>query len=294
MVNTLTPPHYSNVTLLFDTLESRHKISRSSPRAHIALEALRKGTPLEACCTAAAAAEETARILWVKTALLPYCKKHKLTIEQATSVAFHDSAFDREDPQGRQVTREDLFWSGQGEDFVRQLQYPAEEVRGIEVEGVVIEDSTPRVAREDEAPEKFGVYRRMNDGGDETFAVHVEDFASLAEAKAVAGFLARQHNVPLSRCPNDPLEGSEVRCVVGMEGGLFRGATCDRPMRVLVYDYSTDGASEDGLVEAPGLDGDSVTVLLPFVEQASVNPETVSRCFDHFEAEKPHANSLEM
>lgn len=274
--------------VLYELLEKRFGIERTSPRAALALSQFREGLDLNLCLENANKAELAARELWRERSLKPFCEKHGITEAQAISIAFQDSVYSRDRPHEKQVCLGDLSWGGQGEAFAMQLARNRNELLGYEVELVRSDEGNVRVCNPGEPAEFFAIYRRVGAQGDAT-AEHVEDFESLSEAKAVASFLCRKENVPLLRCPSSVnVPGGVPRCVIGMEGGVFVGATANCDVELLVFDYSTEGASPDEIHLVPSLDGEGeVSALSPIIHAAVVSEKLANECFERFARAEP-------
>lgn len=102
------------------------RIELTSPRAYRAMAEFKDGAEATACVEEAVAHEATARNMWIKIALDPWCKRHEITRKQALSILFDDSSFNPENPGKDLVTRESLFaWSGQQNAFAYWLMHEA-------------------------------------------------------------------------------------------------------------------------------------------------------------------------
>lgn len=93
-------------------------ISSSNSRSHQALAAFSGGMVAEDCIADALKKEASAREMWLKVALDPWCKRHGISRKQALSIVFSDHTYNPIDPSKDNIVLKDLFaWGGQQNDF---------------------------------------------------------------------------------------------------------------------------------------------------------------------------------
>lgn len=73
---------------------------------------------------------------------------------------------------------------------------------------------------------------------------------------------------------------SSAKIVIGVEGGVVRGATGSMPIDFVVYDYDVQGAGSDEAMNCPGLGGGTVLVLNTNKQSAEVDQLKVQEIFD--------------
>lgn len=91
-------------------------------RLNQAVRRLKDGMPYQEVVERAHADEAQSRDMWLDKAMLPWCKRHGLSLEQGLSVVFNDHAYNPDNPERDQVILRDLMWNGQGQDFAVYLQ----------------------------------------------------------------------------------------------------------------------------------------------------------------------------
>ena len=89
--------------------------------------------------------------------------------------------------------------------------------------------------------------------------------------------------IPAAVVERDP--GAKARIVIGLDGGLIQGVTANVPVDYLVYDYDTDGCSDEELATRPALDGGEVEVYAAGYYAAALDPAKVGEIFEALAAE---------
>jgi hypothetical protein len=91
-------------------------------RLNQAIQRFKDGVPYDEVISRAQSDEELARKMWLEKAMLPWCERHGVSLEQGISVVFNDFQYDPENRERDQVIMRDLLWNGQGYDFAMYLK----------------------------------------------------------------------------------------------------------------------------------------------------------------------------
>ncbi len=84
--------------------------------------------------------------------------------------------------------------------------------------------------------------------------------------------------IPACVVERDP--GVKARIVIGLEDGLVSSVTANVPLDYVVYDYDTEGCSEDELATRPAIDAGEVQVYAAGYYAAAVDSAKIAEIFE--------------